>query len=175
MNAKSKMRVDYLKNIAEVNTTFAKMMQDPTSDEYALLQRVKVENPGIKITTRKIKSNPQKDTYKGLTYDWMREYIATHEPAEVVDAKLAAFDEMRYISQCHGKALRYPTIKNWFLTEYPDVANFGIQKSEEKSQQTESNSVEPATEKKDEPQESEPNSQNAIQMPMETAPATPAA
>lgn len=70
MNPKSRLSVLYAKSVIEVNTTFAKMMQNPLSDEYALLQKVKAENEGFSVRTRQIKSNPKKDTYKGLTYPW---------------------------------------------------------------------------------------------------------
>lgn len=125
MNAKSRLFVKYAEGVIEVNTTFAKMMQNPLSKEYALLQKVKMENPGFVVQTRKINTNPKKDTYKGLTYEWMRNHIATHEPKDIVDQKLAEFDEKVYISKCHGQSLRYPTIKKWFLAQYPDVAKFG--------------------------------------------------
>lgn len=126
MNAKSKIMIKYAEQIIEVNTTFAKMMQNPMSDEYAQLQKIKQENPGFAVRQRKIKSNPNKDTYKGLTYDWMRNHIATHEAEDVVEKKLKEFEEMVYISKCHRTSLRYPTIKKWFLNEYPDVAKFGL-------------------------------------------------
>ena len=115
MNAKSKLSVKYAEGVIEMNTTFAKMMQNPLSAEYALLQRTRQDFPTFAIRRRQIKSNPQKDTYKGLTYEWMRNHIATHEPEEVVEEKLNAFDEMVYISKCHRGSLRYPTIKKWFL------------------------------------------------------------
>lgn len=127
MNPKSRLLVKHNENVIEMNTTFAKMMQNPLSDEYALLQKVKMENPGFRVQTRQIKSNPKKDTYKGLTYEWMRNHIATHEPKNIVDQKLAEFDEMVYISGCHSKRLRYPTIKKWFLAQYPEVAKFGTE------------------------------------------------
>ena len=37
MNAKSKLTVKYAEGVIEMNTTFAKMMQNPLSEEYALL------------------------------------------------------------------------------------------------------------------------------------------
>ena len=127
MNPKSKLSIKYADNVIEMNTTFAKMMQNPLSDEYALLQKVKMENQGFRVQTRQIKSNPKKDTYKGLTYEWMRNHIATHESENIVEQKLVEFDEMVYISGCHSKRLRYPTIKKWFLTQYPEVAKFGTE------------------------------------------------
>ena len=125
MNAKSKLMVKYAEGVIEMNTTFAKEMRNPLSEEYALLQRTRLDFPTFAVRTRQIKSNPHKDTYKGLTYEWMRNHIATHEPKNVVEEKLNAFDEMVYISKCHRGSLRYPTIKKWFLNEYPDVAKFG--------------------------------------------------
>lgn len=127
MNPKSRLSVKYAKSVIEVNTIFAKMMENPRSDEYELLQKIKMENPGFTVSRRQIKSNPKKDTYKGLTYEYMEYYIGTHEPDDQVDEVLAHFEELKLISQCHGKRLRYPTIKKWFLNRYPDVAQFGME------------------------------------------------
>ena len=143
MNAKSKLMVKYAEGVIEMNTTFAKEMRNPLSEEYALLQRTRLDFPTFAVRTRQIKSNPHKDTYKGLTYEWMRNHIATHESEEVVEEKLNAFDEMVYISKCHRGSLRYPTIKKWFLKEYPDVAKFGTVEvpEEAKAEETKSQNV----------------------------------
>lgn len=144
MNAKSIVKVKHTEGIIEINTTFAKMIENPLSDEYALLQKLKVENPGFKVCNRKIKSNPNKDTYKGLTYAYMRSYIITHETETTRVNVLHEFDELILISQCHGKRLRYPTIKKWFLAKYPEVAKFGVEAEEaEKTAETNSQNVVP--------------------------------
>ena len=127
MNAKSKLMVKYADGVIEMNTTFAKEMRNPLSEEYALLQRTRQDFPTFAVRTRQIKSNPHKDTYKGLTYAYMRSYISTHEPKEMLEAVLHEFDELVLISQCHGRRLRYPTIKKWFLAKYPEVAQFGVE------------------------------------------------
>lgn len=127
MNAKSMVKVKYTKGAIEYNTTFARMMENPLSDEYALLQKLKMENPTFLVRHRRIKTNPKKDTYKGLTYSYMRGYISTHEQKDTLEAVLCEFDEMILISQCHGRHLRYPTIKKWFLAKYPEVAQFGVE------------------------------------------------
>ena len=81
----------------------------------------------------------------------MRNHIATHEAEDVVEQKLKDFDEMVYISKCHRGSLRYPTIKKWFLKEYPDVAKFGT--------------VEVPDEAQNEDKSDETNSQNVIPKP----------
>lgn len=150
MNPKSRLSVKYAKSVIEVNTIFAKMMENPMSDEYALLQKIKMENPGFTVRHRQIKTNPKKDTYKGLTYEYMRDYIITHTSPEEELAAVAEFDEMILVSKCHGKSLRYPTIKKWFLAKYPEVAKFGAIEAEDKSQKEE--------------QPEEPKGQNVIPM-----------
>ncbi len=64
-------------------------------------------------------------SYKGLTYQYMEDYIITHESDETREAVLEEYNELRLITQCHSKAFRYPVIKKWFLAKYPEIANFG--------------------------------------------------
>lgn len=135
MNTKSKIMVKYAEGVIEMNTTFAKMMQNPLSDEYALLQRTRQDYPAFAVRTRKIKSNPNKDTYKGLTYGYMRDYIILHSSSEEMDAAIAEFDEKILISKCHGTHLRYPTIKKWFLEKYPEIAKFCSPEGESEEQE----------------------------------------
>lgn len=137
MNAKSKVTVKYAEGVIEMNTTFAKMMQNPLSEEYALLQRTRQDFPTFVIRRRQIKSNPHKDTYKGLTYEYMRDYIILHTAPENEAEAVAEFDEMVLISKCHSKTLRYPTIKKWFLAKYPEVAKFGTVKAAQEAQEEE--------------------------------------
>ena len=125
MNAKSKLVVKYDKSVIEMNSTFAKMSKNPLSDEYSLLQKTRTENPGFVVSRRQINTNSKKDTYKGLTYEYMKMYIMKYEPKESVEEVLAYLENMILISKCHGQRLRYPTIKKWFLGKYPEVAKFG--------------------------------------------------
>ena len=143
MNAKSKLLVKYAEGVIEMNTTFAKMMQNPLSDEYALLQKTKMENPGFTVSRRQIKSNPKKDTYKGLTYEYMKKYIKLHETKEEAEKVIAYLEDQILISKCHSQRLRYPTIKKWFLAKYPEVAKFGIVEDEDQNNdQTEAQTTE---------------------------------
>lgn len=135
MNAKSKMKVLHAKRVIEMNTTFAKMVENPFSEEYAFLQKIRQDYPEYKVTIREINKNPNKETYAGLTYQYMRDYIILHStPEEEADA-VAEFDEMLLISRCHSKGHRYPAIKKWFLNKYPEVSKFGTVEKEEVSEQ----------------------------------------
>ena len=143
MNAKSKLLVKYAEGVIEMNTTFAKEMRNPLSDEYALLQRTRQDFPTFAVRTRQIKSNPKKDTYKGLTYKYMKKYIELHETKEEAEKVIAYLEDQILISNCHSQRLRYPTIKKWFLAKYPEVAKFGIVEDEDQNNdQTEAQTAE---------------------------------
>ncbi len=58
--------------------------------------------------------------YRGLTYNYMKAYIASHESEENAEVVLAELEEMILISKCHSMGYRYPTIKAWFLEKYGD-------------------------------------------------------
>ena len=109
-----------------MDKTFARNAQIVGSVEYDMLQRARSDYATYSVVTRQIKRNPNKESYRGLTYQYMVDYIMTHEDCETAKAVLDEFEEMQLISQCHSKAFRYPTIKKWFLERYPEVRNFGV-------------------------------------------------
>ena len=133
---KNILKVDFSKNAIIMDRTFAKKCTDTRSEEYTQLQRVRQDYPSFAVLTRTIKRNENKETYKGLTYKYMEDYIRTHESEETASAVLEEFEELRLIAQCHAKAFRYPTIKKWFLEKYPNVKNFCILQSSIQEQTT---------------------------------------
>lgn len=124
------LRVDHTKGLIIMDRTFAKLQQNTYSTEYTHLQQVRQDYPTYQVVQRTIKRNPEKETYKGLTYDYMLNYIITHETKETRQAVLEEFAELKLISECHAKGKRYPVIKNWFLDKYPAIKEFGIPKDE---------------------------------------------
>ena len=126
MNAKSKIKVLHLDKIIELNTAFERECQNPRSDEYAVLQKVRQDYPDFQVHIRKIKSNPNKETYPGLTYDYMRDYITLTSAPEDESAALAEFEHLLLLARCQSKSRRYPIIKQWFLAKYPEVKEFGL-------------------------------------------------
>jgi hypothetical protein len=121
----SAIRIDHLNKAILISKSFAKAAMNPTSTEYQDLAEVMSNHPNYKVNQRSIKTNPRKETYAGLTYEYMRDYIILHSTPEEELAEVAEFNEMILISKCHAQALRYPTIKKWFLEKYPEVAEFG--------------------------------------------------
>lgn len=123
---KNTLKIDYKNNKIIMDNTFAKNACDTKSDEYAHLQQVRRDYPNYEVVLRTIKKNHNKNTYSGLTYDYMKNYILKYEPVETRKMVLDELEEMIDISLCQNKSRRYPTIKKWFLEKYPKIANFGI-------------------------------------------------
>ena len=89
------------------------------SPEYYLLQMAKQDNPTYDVVVKRIKKNPEKQIYKHLTYDYMREYVRRHPHAKEREAEL---EEMILRAKCHIEM--YANVKSWFLAAYPDISDF---------------------------------------------------
>ena len=127
------LRINHENRQIIMDRTFAKNASDTRSAEYQHMQKVKQDYPTFEVIRKQIKRNPAKESYKGLTYEFMRNYISTHEPKETVNDMLAAFDEMLLISRCHS--IRYPRIKEWFLKKYPNIEEYAL-KEDKKSEES---------------------------------------
>lgn len=123
---KNTLKINHDNKTIVMDRTFAKFAENTRSDEYAHLQQVRRDYPDYAVTTRTIKRNSEKETYKGLTYEYMEEYILRHESEEKQLEVIKEFHELRTISKCHKQGLRYPTIKKWFLEKYPEIVDFSI-------------------------------------------------
>ena len=121
---KNTLKIDFNGKKIVMDRTFAKNCTNTNSDEYAQLQSVRRDYPDFTVVTKTIKRNPEKETYKGLTYEYMEDYILRLESEENALAIIKEFNELRTISKCHKQGLRYPTIKRWFLEKYPEIVDF---------------------------------------------------
>lgn len=123
---KNKLLINHSNRTIVMDRTFAKYAANTRSEEYDHLQRVRQDYPGYEVIRRKINSNVNKETYRGLTYEYMEDYILTHGTPEEIKKNLKIYDEKKLISECHSKARRYPVIKSWFLETYPEILKFGM-------------------------------------------------
>ena len=130
------IRVNHEDNTITITRKLANLASNPFSKEAKLLDKVRAKNVGYTIVVRTIKTNPDKDSYKGLTHDYMRNYIIRFSDDKKADLK--ELEDMIFISQCHSKSKRYPVIKKWFLKKYPDVVNILKSEQEESNKNEES-------------------------------------
>ena len=119
---KNTLKLNHEKRTIVMDKTFAKFAANTMSQEYAHLQRVRLDYPTYTVELRHIKKAPAKECYRGLTYTYMKDYILSHGTKE----DLKTYEEMKLISKCHSQAFRYPAIKGWFLERYPEIKQFGV-------------------------------------------------
>ena len=125
---KNTLKIYHDDRIIEMDSTFKKNAENTMSPEYQHLQSVRRDYPNYTVQTRQINKNKNKKSYKGLNYPYMKWYIQKHDKINAI-SRLTELEHMIDISMCHKKG--YPTIKAWFLEQYPEIAEFGMPKIEE--------------------------------------------
>ena len=108
-------------NTIEITKTFAQKAARVGSPEYYELLKVRQENPSCTVEVKQTKS---KDSFKGLTYEYMKKYILAHDDEK--GSIMAIFHELRgnVVSEddeLQAESLTYGEIKMWFLTQYPEI------------------------------------------------------
>lgn len=116
------IKVDFEKRAIIMTRKFAEVASNPYSQEAEILRETIASFPTFKVQRHTIEQKKGRECYKGLNYEWMREYIKTHD--ENAETALAEFEEMIYLSTAHSK--RYPIIKRWFLNKYDEVRLYGM-------------------------------------------------
>lgn len=108
----------------EMTKKFANAAKRFGTREYKELQEARRDYPTYKVVTRSAKK--KKDSFKGLTLDYMKNYIKNHEKEN--SAILNEFYQLCGKDE-NGKTIKinnnvvehasYGEIKKWFLKQYP--------------------------------------------------------
>ena len=109
----------------ELTKAFAKNASRFGSEEYKQLQQARADYPNCRVVVRKVAKTG--DRMKGLTFDYMLEYIEKNDKPfnEEMTVKVAFFqitgrDENG--DRIEGsESASYGEIKKWFLEQYPEV------------------------------------------------------
>jgi len=109
----------------EMTKKFAKAASRFGSDEYRDLQAARRDNPTYKVVV-KTGTSKSKESFKGLTYDYMERYIAAHDDEN--KTIMAEFEMLRGTSEEAKEALAeacsYQEIKAWFFGKFPAIKAF---------------------------------------------------
>ena len=120
------MTINEKKNAIEMTKKFAAAARKFGTKQYRDLQEARRDYPNFKVVTVTRKATSCQDTYKGLTYKFMEDYIQKHDDAE--QSIMAEFEMLRGTSAEAQEALAdsasYKEIKEWFLKKFPAIAEF---------------------------------------------------
>ncbi len=117
------MTINYTNNTIEMSKTEAKAAGKCGSDKFDELQTLKAAEPTFRVVI--VKSTAKKgDRFKGLTYEYMENYIKAHDDEE--HSILTIFNELRGLDENGQKkelaaSATYGEIKMWFLSQFPQI------------------------------------------------------
>ena len=120
----SNIIINTKKSTIEINKSFAKVASQFGTSEYNELQAARRDYPTFRVVT--VSRKTSKPEFKGLTYEYMEKYIASHDDEE--NTKMAEYKMLRGISD-EGKAAvadsaSYADVKEWFFMTFPEIENF---------------------------------------------------
>lgn len=115
--------VNAANNTIELSKKFAKAACQYGTEEYRMLQEVRRDYPGFKVVEVSRKnSKSNKNTFKGLTYEYMEAYISTHDEDGAKMRKFAILTGSKKSEDTKVmKAASYQQVKNWFLAEFEEI------------------------------------------------------
>ena len=105
---------------------FAKAAARFGSDEYKQLQEARKDYPTFKIVTVSRNTTGKRETYKGLTYEYMEMYIQKHddEQKSIMAEYLMLRGKTDEAKEALAESCTYLEMRAWFLTKFPTIANF---------------------------------------------------
>ena len=120
------MKINYKNQTIEMSKKFAKAAEKFGSKEYKQLREARSDYPDFKVVTVSRKASGQKESYKGLTYSYMENYIKTHDDEK--KSIMSEYEMLRGLSAEAQEALAEPCsyneMKDWFLKKFPAIAEF---------------------------------------------------
>ena len=122
-NFENSVRINRNACTIEVTKSFDKAASRYGSEAYNALQQVRKDYPDFAVVVKTVRTKA--DHFKGLTYDFMEKYIASHDDAET---RMAAFNDLRATSDeavaFGAEAASYGEIRAWFFKQYPEIEAF---------------------------------------------------
>ena len=97
---RGKLIIKYADGIIEMSREFAKYAAQVGSEEYNLLQQTRRDYPTFRVVRKQIAKKKDKESYKGLTYEYMENYIKLHDDQE--ETIMKEYKEMRLLAACHS-------------------------------------------------------------------------
>jgi len=112
----------------EVSKSFNTLASRYGTEEYKALQEVRRDYPGYQVVVvapRKSTKN-NKPSFKGLTYDYMENYISKHDDENntIMEAYMMLRGMTDEAEDACAETCSYHEIKTWFLNQYPAIAKF---------------------------------------------------
>lgn len=106
-------KIDYTTNTMTITKAFERAANNPYSEEYELLRKIKTDFPNMKIVRKTSAARRHSSPYKGLTYDAMERYIRANR-ADL----MGEFETVKSVAAIMPNSYLY--VRNWFVERFPE-------------------------------------------------------
>lgn len=111
---------------AQVTKAFAKNAVIFGTEEYKLWREYRKDFPEAKMVTKTIKKNPEKKTYRNLTYKNMELFISVQPKKDNKDGKVIdykkEFERQKLMAKIQPNP--YKAVLAWFLDTFKDYSTY---------------------------------------------------
>lgn len=112
---KNSYKFDAVKQTLTLSASFAAAMNNPASEEYALVRQFKRDFPRIAIVRKTHKSPAKPNKHSGLTYERMERFMsALPDGVDYLEAYFDLRDKAE--AMC---ASPYAVVSAWFMRQFP--------------------------------------------------------
>ena len=120
------MNINMKKNAIELTKKEAAAAAKFGTTEYKQLQEARRDYPTFSVKTVSQKPATKKNTFKGLTYEYMEMYIQKHDDAEksIMAEYLMLRGKTDEAEEALAESFTYQEMKEWFLKKFPAIASF---------------------------------------------------
>jgi len=117
------MKFNHENKTIEITKAEAIKAQNIDSEMYNIFMKHKNAMPDYEVVIIKRKPSKSKNKDKGLTYSLIEKYILAHDDAE---KNMAEYKKIRLDAELStGYSISaYKTVREWFLTTYPEVKKY---------------------------------------------------
>ena len=128
------MKINYAEHTIVITKKEERAAGKVGTSEYAAFLEVRRNFPDFSITIQEPK---KRDTYKGLTFEYMETYIQKKKAkGEDMSQIEKEFADLTKKSADFDKTASYGEVKTWFLSKFPEIENFEAQQKRKEIIQT---------------------------------------
>lgn len=127
MKSTKNYRIDFENQAIVINRKFARAVSELKQEPLNELAKLRKAFPDFIVTLRTCETGTTKNTYKHLTFDFMREEIIRLDGE--TSPNILAFDKAR------NDKVPYATVKKWFLDSYKDRMKKTVEVSTEETEE----------------------------------------
>ena len=120
------MTINYITMTIEMTKAESKAAGKIGTEEFKNMLSLMQQFPNYKIQVIARAATKKSCDYKGLTFDYMENYIKTHDNKDksIMAEYQALRGKSKEAEEYNAKSVSYGEMKEWFLAKFPEIKEF---------------------------------------------------